>query len=242
MGTAYRAPTMLIAAVVLSAQAAAAQSPTVLAGTYSESIRSEIITQTGVIERRRIILRATQYGISARADTLVVTADTMSLSESVEGVRTAINVDAVIGARWKIIPGPHGVPEVTDRPVVPQQIADVSDVGTAMDDFFPATPPTMARGGQLTDSAGRGWRRLADSSGIERYHYSGEHRGTTRNVGDSLTVDTSQRGSETTDFSWDPRVGPLGWTRTILTTVTTRFGGRTVRAQVDQRITVRRTH
>jgi len=206
---------------------------------FTERVQSEIITQAGASERHRTVIRMAGFGVVARGDTLVVTTDTVALTESVDGTRTAIDVDAVIGARWKLLLDTRGVAAIIDRPFVPPTIADVSDVGTAMDDFFPPAPPKLALGAVITDSAGRKWRRMSDSVGVERYHFTATRRGTTRNASDSVTVETSQDASENTDLAWDPRRGPLAWTRSILMTVTTRFAGRTVRAQVDQRIIVR---
>jgi hypothetical protein len=207
---------------------------------FVERVQSEIITQAGAAERHRTVVRTAGYQFVARADSLLVTTDTVALSESVNGIRTPVDVDAVIGARWKLLLDSRGTPVVLDRPFVPVSIADVSDVGTAMDDFFPPPPPRLATGATGTDSAGRRWGRIADSAGIERYHFSGTHRGTTRDVGDSLTVESTQDATETTDLAWDRARGPVAWLRSILTTVTTRFAGRTVRAQVDQRIKVSR--
>ena len=241
--TASRAHTMLVAALVVAIRpgSAPAQSPARLAGTYTESIHSEIVTQTGASERHRSVVRTAQFGVASRSDTSVVTADTIHLTESVDGVRHTVDVDAVIGARWKLLLHLRARVTVIERPVVPVHIADVSDIGTAMDDFFPAAPPRLAIGAGATDSAGRKWRRLTDSVGIERYHYAGVRRETTHTSSDSVPVESAEAGAEDTELAWSATRGPLAWTRHIQTGVTTRFAGRTVRAQVDQRIAVRRT-
>lgn len=207
---------------------------------FREDVHSDIITQSGTAERRRTVLRSTTFGVVALVDTLIVTADTVQLSESVDGIRESVDVDAVIGARWTLTLNARGSAAVMDRPVVPALVADVSDIGTAMDDFFPAAPPRLAVGATITDSTGRRWRRLGDSSAIERYHYSSTRRASTRTVGDSVTVESSEDGTENSDLAWEAARGPMSWTRNILTNVTTHFAGRTVRAQVDQRIVVRR--
>ena len=207
---------------------------------FSERVESEIVTQSGTAERQRRVVRTAAFRMVVRGDTLVVTTDTVALTESVDGARRAMNVDAVIGARWKLVLTARGTATVVGRPFVPASISDVSDVGTAMDDFFPPAPPKLAMGTAGTDSAGRRWRRSADSSGIERYHFSVTHRGTTRDARDSVTVESSQDATENTDLAWGAQRGPVAWSRSILTALTTRFAGRTVRAQVDQRIVVHR--
>jgi hypothetical protein len=132
---------------------------------------------------------------------------------------------------------------VLDAPVVPRSVADVSDLGTAMDDFFPPSPPRVGIDAFPVDSTGRQWHRLADSAGVQRYHYSGTRNDAHRiSSSDSVRVESTEAASETGDLAWDPQRGPLGWTRQILTTVTTRFAGRTVRAKVEQQVAVRRIH
>ncbi len=212
-----------------------------LVGTrFVERVQSEIVTQAGAAERHRSVVRTAGFTITARGDTLMVTTDTVALTESVSGERATIDVDAVIGARWKLLLSSRGAATIIDRPFVPPAVSDVSDIGTAMDDFFPPPPPTLAAGGATTDNAGRMWRRFADSSGMQRYRFGATRRGSTRDIGDSVTVESTQDGSENAAMAWDPQRGPIAWTRSILTTVTTRFAGRTVRAQVDQRIIVTR--
>ena len=233
----------IVAVAVILAPAALAAQYNVdrLAGArFTERVQSEIITQAGASERHRTVVRSARFVITTRGDTLVVTTDTVALTESIAGERTAIDVDAVIGARWKLLLSARGAATIIDRPFVPPTVSDVSDIGTAIDDFFPPSPPNLANGAAMTDSAGRKWRRLSDSAGMQRYRFSATRRGITRDVGDSVTVESSQDAAENTDLAWDALRGPIAWTRSILTTVTTRFAGRTVRAQVDQRINVRR--
>ena len=242
-GAACRAPTPIRGVMVALAtvwNAVAAQSPARLTGTFVETIRSEVISQSGPAEHHRTVIRTAQFTAAPHGDTLVVTADTISLTESTDNARRTIDVDAVIGARWKLLLPQRGRSSVIESPVVPSYVADVSNIGTAMDDFFPVEPPRLSIGAKATDSAGRSWQRLADSSGVGRYHYSGVRRTNTRSD-DSVRVDTDENTSESSEVAWAPARGPMAWTRHIQTNVTTRFAGRTVRAQVDQRIAVRRT-
>jgi len=180
-----------------------------LTGTrFVEHVQSEIITQAGPAERHRTVVRSAGFVITARGDTLVVTTDTVALTESISGERSTSDVDAVIGARWKLLLSSRGVPAIIERPFVPPTISDVSDIGTAMDDFFPPSPPNLANGAATTDSAGRKWRRVADSAGMQRYRFSATRRSNTRDIGDSVTVESSQDAAENTNLAWDALRGP----------------------------------
>jgi len=235
---------LLIATILasrLSAQQLSGYSPARLdRAVFAESVHSSITTQSGAAELHRIVTRTAQYSVMARADSLVVTADTVSLSEEANGVPRNIDVDAVIGARWRFVLSPSGAVDVSDAPVVPRSIADVSDIGTAMEDFFPPAPPRLGAKGSTTDTAGRKWQRLADSAGLQRYHFSGMRRITRTTNGDGVAVVSDENGSEVTNIVWDVLRGPISFSRNLVTIVTSRFAGQTVRAQVEQRIEVRR--
>ena len=222
-------------------RAQAARYPLNLAGArFSEQVRSDVATQSGSAERHRTIERTASYSIATRADTLVVTADSLGLAEIVDGARHGVDVDAVIGGRWKLGLDARGAIAVVEAPFVPGAVADVSDLGSAMDDFFPIAPPQLAPGAQAADSQ-RTWRRLPDSAARRRYHWSERRHSDSTTIGaDSVhvhaVVDTHDEG----DVAWDVARGPVAWLRRIQTTVTSRFAGRTVRAVVDQRVSVRR--
>ena len=210
---------------------------------FVERVHSEITTQSGTAERHRSVNRMVQYSLAGHADTVVATSDTVSLNENADGVVTDVDVDAVTGARWAFLLDAHGTATMLDSPVVPRSVADVSDLGTAMDDFFPPSPPRVGVDAYPVDSSGRQWHRLADSAGTERYHYSGTRNDANRiSSSDSVRVESTTAVTESADFAWDPQRGPLAWNRQILTVVTTHFAGRTVRANVEQRVVVRRIH
>ncbi|MGH7592512.1 MAG: hypothetical protein ACRELE_01465 [Gemmatimonadales bacterium] len=209
--------------------------------TFLEQVHSDVITQSGRAERHRTIDRSARYTTMKHGDTLLVSADSIRLDETADGVRRAVDVDAVIGGRWTLMIDPRGATSVMEAPFVPGDVADVSDLSLAMDDFFPLVPPPLQPGVRSADSLRRVWRRLADSAGEQRYRWSERrhHDGTTTGA-DSVQVEAVSEVQEDGDAVWNVARGPLGWTRHIQTTVTSRFAGRTVRAVVDQRVVVRR--
>jgi hypothetical protein len=194
---------------------------------FLEQVRTDVTSETGVARQMRRVARTARFGVAARGDTLVVTADSLDLRETVDGVERTIEVDAVIGGRWILTLGANGAATVTTQPFVPGDVADVSDIGIAMSDFFPVTTT---------------WRRLADSSGVSRYHWSVEHHSdssyvTADNVPVRATIDAKEEG----EVAWSPARGPVAWSRRVETTATSHFAGRTSRAVVVQRIAVHRT-
>lgn len=231
---------MLIPVLGHSLAAQALRFPASMAGTtFIERVHSDVIAASGTAERHRVIDRRAQYSTTLRGDTLVVNADSIRLDETADNSRRSVDVDAVIGGRWKLVSGADHAVRVVDAPFVPGDVADVSDLGAAMDDFFPPVPPSLAPGGRLADSVRGDWRRLADSARVARYRWSVRRRTDSTSTGaDSIPVEAQTDAREDGEMAWTPALGPLAWTRRIVTAVTSHFAGRTVRATVDQRIVV----
>lgn len=232
---------VLVTIPVIALAAQAPLVPSLDGAVFVERVRTDVSSRAGLGERHRVIDRYARYQVALRGDTLVVTADSVDLAETADGVRRVVDVDAVVGGRWKLVSGERTALRVVDRPVTTTDIADVSDVAAAMDDFLPAPPPELAVLAQTTDSNGRAWRRLADSAGTRRYRWSRHGRGdpstglSDLGAGVSSTIETS----EDVSLAWS--AGPRSWNRHIQSTVTTLVGTRTVRASIDQRIVVVRT-
>jgi hypothetical protein len=225
-----------IAILLLSGATAAAQVPDT--ARYTESVRAVVTTTSGASRRERRIVRDARYTMVRRADTTVVTADTIALAETGGGGTRVIDVDAVIGGKWRIVH--DGGWRVTERPVVPPDVTEISDLGVAMDDFLPPPPPTIAPGAG-TRVGQREWSRQADSSGARRFRWTlRTARDTLRTVGDSVPMASDELTQERGAMTWSPGRGALGWRREVRTTVTTRLRGRVVRAEVEQVIEVRR--
>jgi hypothetical protein len=234
---------VVIPLVLWGGEAQSSQYPLNLSGaTFVEQVRSDVTSQSGTAELHRTIVRLARYSTAMRTDTLVVTADSLRLDETSDNAHRVIDVDPVIGGRWKLVANGPGKTIVVDAPFVPGEVADVSDLGSAMDDFFPMAPPALAPGAQSTDSSQRVWRRLADSAAEQRYHWSERRRGDSTSIGaDSIIVHAVVETREEGDLAWNAARGPVAWMRHIQTMVTSRFARHTVRANVDQRIVVART-
>lgn len=208
---------------------------------FAESIRTEATTRIGTASRRRLVSRDTRFGVALRGDTLVVSIDSAALSELDDGSSRTLDTDAFVGGRFQLLLNGAGNARVLERPFIPDDVIEVSEVGRAMDDFFPPLPPPLGLGATGTDSAGRQWRRLADSSSLRRYRWnSTTSRNGAATVADSVPARVSETTRETSALVWHQARGPLAWTRRIESELTTRLRGQTIMASVVQRIEVRR--
>ncbi len=221
----------LVLAVPLSAQAPVR---------YVESVSTDVRSRTAVAEQVRVLGREAQYAVTRRGDTTVVQVLALELQERDAEATTQFNTDGFVGGRWKLVPDSTGVLRVIERPFLPPALLEVSDLTTAMDDFFPPMPVRLAVGEKGRDAVGRAWQRLADSASVRRYHWEIAHqRDTTAVVRDSLLLDVAEDVRESSELRLDARGAPVAWLRQIVTEVSSRGAGRAVRATIRHRIAVR---
>jgi hypothetical protein len=232
----------LLATPVSGQQSPPHYNPAALAGTsFVEQITSNVTTRTGTAERKRAISRTARFGVTLAGDTVIVSGDSLALSESVDGVDRALDASGFLGGRWRLALSASGAAQVHARPFVPGELTEVSDVAAAMDDFFPRTPPALAVNAGATDTARIRWDRLADSAGTQRYQWSlTRQQEGARTVADTVPLQVREASRENGTMVWSSRGAPLAWTRLIHSEVTSAIRGRTVQAVIDQRITVRR--
>lgn len=219
-------------AVPLSAQAP---------GRYQETVSIDVLSRTATVEQSRSLRREAQYEVTRRGDTTVVQvlSATLRLGDGEGGVE--VNTDGFVGGRWKLLPDATGALRAVDRPFIPPMLLEVSDLTTAMDDFFPPLPPRLAVGEKGRDAAGRQWQRTADSASVRRFHWeASRQRDTTTVVRDSLSLEVAEQIRETSALDLDTGGTPLGWRRELVTEVTSRVASRAVRATLRHHILVRR--
>ncbi|HVQ46128.1 MAG TPA: hypothetical protein VMS62_04805, partial [Gemmatimonadales bacterium] len=135
------------------------------------------------------------------------------------------------------------------QPFVPGEVAEVSDMAKALDDFFPELPPAPLHPGEAwADTSGLRIRRLADSalSGVPLYRYALEATRKTRSVPvkyDTIPLTLEQISRERGTFVWHPTLGLVRRDRTIVVETSvpaSRAVPEPVRARVEQRISVHR--
>jgi hypothetical protein len=159
------------------------------------------------------------------------------------------DTDGLLGGRYRGTLSGKGFYVSQVRPFVPDEVAEVAGMASALDDFFPLLPPGPLRPGQSwQDSAGTTLRRLADSalSGAPVYRFEldihREERG--KPVAKSTApLRLTQTSREHGTFVWHPVLGLIRRDRRILIETSIPAGPtipQPVRSRVEQRITVLR--
>lgn len=159
------------------------------------------------------------------------------------------DTDGLLGGRYRGKLTKSGAYLGRVRPFVPDEVAEVAGMGTALDDFFPPLPSRPLKPHEVwTDSAGITVKRLPDSalSGVPLYRFELETRGETRSAtvpGDSLPLRLRQLTQERGSFVWHPLLGLIHRDRRIVVQTTVPAGRsvrQAVRSKVEQRIILSR--
>lgn len=212
---------------------------------FEERSRGRLESQTGTRQRRETITRDGLWRVRARPapEGIAIEAwyDSLALTrESPEGTLTP-DTDGLLGGRYRGTLTPTGVYTAQARPFVPDEVAEVAELGGAMDDLFPRLPPTpLAVGQQWTDSAGLDLRRLADSVAgrrvvqrlVLRWHGKTVHA-TVR--GDTTDIAARQVTVEEGRVDWAPGSGLLRRVRHIVVE-TSLPAGKLVRQPLRSRL------
>ena len=220
---------------------------------FLEIGQSKILTDAGGRTRNQTSARRGRWQFRAAASNADVALegwlDSLVLSRSSPETTINPDTDGLLGGRYRGTLSSTGVYTSKVRPFVPDEVAELADMGGALDDFFPALPPRALKPGEeWTDSLGLTIRRLPDSalSGVPLLRFALESRKESRVVptpADTLPLKLRQKIEERGEFVWHPLLGLLRRDRRIVveTTVpTSRTVRQAVRSKVEQRITVAR--
>jgi hypothetical protein len=154
----------------------------------------------------------------------------------------------LVGGRYRGRLSSTGSYTADVHPFVPDEVAEVAGMATALDDFFPRVPPRILKVGEVwTDSLGLAIKRLPDSvsSGVALQRFElrkREESQTAASVSD--TMELEQESNEAGQFVWHPERGLLRRQRSIVVETTvppSRTVRQAVRSRVEQRITLVRT-
>jgi hypothetical protein len=242
---------------VLSAQGEAVtlrfSAPQLNCTRFLETAESDIRTETGgrVLNQTAGRTGIWQFRAKAAADGVSLEGwlDSLSLWRKSPGTTLRPDTDGLLGGRYRGILRASGAYLSRARPFVPDEVAEVTAMGGALDDFFPPLPERPLRPAQAwTDSAGVSIRRLADSgmSGVPLYRFELEIR--RAGAVDPLPQDTGrvrarQTSRERGRFVWHPSAGLISRERRIIVETDVPRGGsirQPVRSRLEQHITVRR--
>ncbi|HKH82597.1 MAG TPA: hypothetical protein VKA25_02810 [Gemmatimonadales bacterium] len=220
---------------------------------FSETGQSKIFTESAGRSRRQTSSRAGLWQFRATASkegvTLEAWLDSLSLSRRSPEAVISPDTDGLVGGRYRGMLSHSGQYTATVLPFVPDEVSEVADMSTALDDFFPPLPPKPLKQGQVwSDSQGLTISRLPDSTAagtpLSRFQLDRRHGAESAPTAtDTLPLKLQQMTEEHGRFVWHPNFGLLSRDRTIVVETTvppSRTVRQTVRSRVEQHIALRR--
>jgi hypothetical protein len=175
--------------------------------------------------------------------------DTLAVWREGEGERLEPETDGVIGGRFLGALSRRGAYTEVDRPFVPDEVAQVANVGDALAELFPPLPGrVLPPGASWKDDLGTVITRIQDgrSGGkpVQRYRLNRRAANEeSRLLPDSSSVRANREEKETGVFAWSSELGVVSWEREITVTVDVPAGGlvrRPFRTRITQSVTVAR--
>ena len=175
--------------------------------------------------------------------------DTLFLAREGSGERLVPATDGLIGGRFTGLLTRRGGFTATDRPFIPDEVAQVADVGDALEELLPPLPTTeLAPGAGSRDAFGTVILRLPDGTRdgrrVARYRLTRTlEREEERILPDSSRVRAVRQERETGSYEWSPEAGTVRWERTITIDVEVPVGGpvkRPFRTRIEQLVTIER--
>jgi len=219
--------------------------------TFQERSRGRLEAQTGTRQRRETLRRDAVWRVRARpaSDAISVEAwyDSLALTrESPEGTLRP-DTDGLLGGRYRGTLTPAGDYTAQARPFVPDEVAEVAELGGAMEDLLPRLPPAaLAVGERWANSTGLELRRLADSAAgrqvIQRLAL--RWRGQTDHAtvrGDTTSIAARQVTVEDGRVDWSPTAGLLRRIRHIVVETSLPAGGpirQPLRSRLEQDVSL----
>jgi hypothetical protein len=219
---------------------------------FEETSQSEILTQTARRSGKGSAGRSGIWVFRARdtAGAIAIEAwyDSLAVWRRTEAGLLEPDTDGIIGGRFRGRLSPTGGYDPEVQPFVPDEVAEVADLSTALDDLLPPLPLSPLTPGAAWRRPALEITRLPDTTvagrGLLRFALRGrrETRETTPR-GDTVVVPLSQTATETGTVLWDPAIGLVARQREIVVEASIPAGGRVrvpVRSRVVQHVTLTR--
>jgi hypothetical protein len=257
--------TLALCAAAAASGTAAAQAPSPAAAefrydpsqldcaTLVERSRGRLFAQTGTRQRRETLTRDGVLRLRARPGptgiALEAWYDSLALSRDTPEGRLQPDTDGLLGGRYRGTLTPAGQYAAEARPFVPDEVAEVAELGSVLDDLLPPLPPRpLAVGERWADSAGLELRRLPDSledgRTIRRLALRSRTQADHATVrGDTTAIAARQVTVEDGRLDWDPKAGLLRRVRHIVVETSVPAGGRVrqpLRSRLEQDVRVSR--
>src|SRR5687768_719747 len=138
--------------------------PAYLAGqlncaTFQETGESRILTESGGRIRRQTSARhgTWQFRATSANTSLSLEAwlDSLTITRRSEETAISPDTDGLLGGRYRGMLSRTGLYTAEVHPFVPDEVAEVAGMATALDDFFPRVPPRSLKVGEVwADSLG----------------------------------------------------------------------------------------
>jgi hypothetical protein len=219
---------------------------------FVESSESRILTQTGNRDRKQTAGRTGLWQFSTRGapDGLELEGwlDSLVLWRQSEEAMIRPDTDGLLGGRYRGTLSSRGAYSAEAGPFIPDEVAEVAGMATALEDFFPPLPARPLAPGEVWDGRGVRIQRLPDSalSGVPLYRFRLQIRSETRDREpgqDSVPFELHQVSRETGTFVWHPVLGLLRRERNIVVETTVPAGGpvrQAIRSRIQQNIRLAR--
>ena len=218
---------------------------------FVETAESHILTQSGRHEREQRSGRRGVWRFRAQPakDGVALEGWLDSLTLWRRSAETTIrpDTDGLIGGRYRGVLSRSGIYSGRTQPFVPDEVAEVAGMATALDDLFPRLPSgTLRTGEEWQDSPGLKIRRMPDSalSGVPLYRFALEESRENRSAATERdTIALKQVMRERGMFYWHPQAGMIARERTIVIETSvpaSRTVGPAVRSRIEQRISLQR--
>jgi hypothetical protein len=220
---------------------------------FEEISRGRIVVESAGQRRQETVGRLGRWNIRAH-DTAAGIAleawyDSLSVWREGPSGKSIQDTDGLLGGRYRGVLTPAGRYSPAARPFIPDEVAEVAELGGALEDLLPRLPTAPLDAGQRwSDSTGLELRRLPDSGAAGRLVRRLRLRGRTESQvaavrGDTLSVPAHQVTKEEGQLDWAPRVGLVRWVRHIVVESTIPAGGpipQAVRSRLEQDVTLSR--
>jgi hypothetical protein len=218
---------------------------------FEETSRGRVVVESAGQRRQETVGRSGRWSLRARdsASSIALEGWYDSLSVWREGPagKSIPDTDGLLGGRYRGVLTSAGHYAGVARPFIPDEVAEVAELGGALEDLLPPLPTAPLEVGQRWgDSTGLELRRLPDSGAAGGV----VHRLRLRNRtvaqlaavrGDTLTVPARQVTLEEGQLDWAPRVGLVRRVRHIVVESTIPAGGpipQAVRSRLEQDVTL----
>lgn len=203
--------------------------------TFRESSRGRLDTQTGVRIRHETLTRDGRLQVRAKpaGESIALEAwyDSLALTRESPEITLAPDTDGLLGGRYRGRLGPAGGYTAKARPFVPDEVAEVADMGGALDDLLPSLPTAaLAVGERWSNGNGLDLLRLPDSvagrRAVQRLELRSRAEVNQAIVrGDTGSIAARQVTVEDGRLEWDARVGLLRRVRHLVVETSVPAGG-----------------